>query len=346
MRRTVLAFLLSFVLAATSCSYNPNFKTDIVGLGDLPDQKPGIPALPDANSLQKLSDVNARPPYRIGALDQISVVVWGRPDLGSQVPSERDSQMKITTVAADGTISLPFLHHLDVAGLTAGEATELIQDTYARSVSTPQVDTEIAAYRSQSVQVDGEVERPGIVYLTDNIMTVAEVLAAVDGTTSAADSRHAILIRDGMSYHLDDWGSRRGMNESLTVLLQNGDRLFYPSASERIFYVLGDVLEQGAYPIPDRGVTLLEGLAAAGGPNLDSAKLKPITLIRLSGVETTVYKFKLSDAMTSGDVPLFPGDRLYISRTGLWQWGNFWKQMTPFISLASAAWFIDRLLEQ
>jgi polysaccharide export outer membrane protein len=346
MRRTVMLLLSSLILCITSCSYNPNFEADVSGLGDLAGQRPPVPATPDAASLPKLDDPGARPAYRIGPLDQITVIVWGRPDLGSQVPADREGQRKITTVAADGTVALPFIDRLAVAGLTAAEASQLIQDTYARSVTTPQVETEVVAFRSQSVMVEGEVERPGMVYIADNIMTVGEALASAGGTTGEADTRNGVLIRDGGAYHVDGWNSRRGANEALNVLLERGDKIYFPSNNERVFYVLGDVLRQGAYPIPDRGITLLEGLAAAGGPNLDSAKLQPITLIRMNGDESTVYEFRLGQAVASGDVALFPGDRLYVSRTRLWYWGNVWRQMVPFISLASAAWFIDRLFSE
>jgi polysaccharide export outer membrane protein len=346
MRRTVMLLLTSLVLSMTSCSYNPNFDADVSGLGDLAGQRPAVPAMPDAVSLSKVEDAGGRPAYRIGPLDQITVIVWGRPDLGSQVPADREGQRKITTVAADGTVALPFIDRLDVAGLTAAEASQLIQDTYARSVTTPQVETEVVGFRSQSVMVEGEVERPGIVYIAGNIMTVGEALAAAGGTTAEADTRDGVLIRDGAAYHLDGWSARRGTSDAFDVLLQSGDKIYFPSHSERVFYVLGDVLRQGAYPIPDRGITLLEGLAAAGGPNLDSAKLQPITLIRMSGDESTVYEFRLSQAVASGDIALFPGDRLYVSRTRLWYWGNVWRQMVPFISLASAAWFIDRLFSE
>ncbi len=346
MRHIVLCTITALALLAPGCGYNPNFKAGVSGLGNLPEQRPGGPPLPDAADLPKITDLEARPSYRIGPLDQITVVIWGRPDLGSQVPSEKESQRSITTVAADGTITLPFLPRLEVAGLTVGEAAELIKDGYARSVTTPQVEVAMVAYRSKSVHVEGEVERPGIVPLTDTVMTLGEVLALAGPTTSAADTRNALMIRDDVSYLLDDWAARRGRNEVMQLLMEDGDRIYYPSADEQVFYVLGDVINQGAFPIPDKGMTLLEGLALAGGPNLESAKLRPITLIRLHGDDSTVYEFDLADAMEATDVPLFPGDRIYIQRAGLWYFGNFWKQMVPFISLASAAWFIDRLLEE
>lgn len=346
MRHVVIVLVVCLALNGLGCGYNPKFNADIVGLGDLPDQRPSIPPLPDVEDLSKLSAGEPRPAYRIGPLDQVTVLVWGRPDLGSQVPLERESQRKITTVAADGSIALPFLDRLDIAGLTVREATDLIQEAYARSMATPQVEIDIAAYRSQQVRIEGEVTRPGIVFLKDNVMTVSEALKAAGRTTDAADTRHAVLVRDGITYHLDDWTARRGTNDALDVLLQHGDRIYFPAMTERVFYVLGDVLRQGSYPISDQGTTLLEGLAAAGGPNLDSAKLRPITLIRLHGDQSTVYEFKLADAMEAGEVPLFPGDRLYVSRTRIWYWGNVGRQLVPFISLASAAWFIDRLLSE
>jgi polysaccharide export outer membrane protein len=346
MRHAAFLVLICIFLAESGCSYNPKFTADVTGLGGLPQERPPLPTLDDASTLPALSPGAERPTYRIGPLDEISVIVWGRPDLGSQVPSERESQRKLSTVGAEGGVTLPFLDRLDIAGLTATEAAQLIQDSYALSVTTPQVELEIDKFRSKAVDIAGEVTRPGIVYLSDNIMTLAEALVAAGGPTDGADTRHALLVRDGTSYHLDYWAGQRGQSAVLDVLLRDGDRVFFPSVIERVYYVLGDVENQGAYPIQDKGTTLLEGLAAAGGPDLNSAKLRPITFIRLRGEEATVYEFKLSELMEAGDIPLFPGDRIYISRTGVWYWGFVWRQMVPVISLISAAWFLDRLITE
>jgi polysaccharide export outer membrane protein len=346
MRHIALSLLACILMASAGCSYNPKFTADVEGLGDLPEQSPRLPALEDAADLPILSTGENRPAYRIGPLDQITVLVWGRPDLGSQVPSERESQRKLTTVGADGGISLPFLDRLDVSGLTAVEAAQLVQDAYEMSVSTPQVELEVVAFRSQKVDVGGEVGRPGIVYLSDKVITVAEALVVAGGPTEDADTRHALLVRNGTSYLLNEWAARRGESDAQHVLLRDGDRIFFPHVTERVYYVLGDVLNQGAFPIQDKGTTFLEGLAAAGGPRLDSAKLRPITFIRLNGDGATVYKFKLSEAMQAGDIALLPGDRIYVSRTGIWQWGNVLHQLVPVLSIISAAWFIDRLVNE
>jgi polysaccharide export outer membrane protein len=345
MQGFVVALVACLMLGGAGCSYNPHFKADVIGLGDLPHQVPGLPSLPDADSLPKLMPGIPRPAYRIGPLDQITVLVWGRPDLGSQVPSERESQRRSTTVATDGTITLPFLEPLHVADKTVSEVTELIREGYARIVATPIVETEVVVYRSRGVQLQGEVVRPGTVYLTDNSMALGETMTAVGGTTGAADTRNAVLIRDGVHYHLDEWAARRGLNDALDVLLQSGDLIYFPSRDERVFQVLGDVRNQGAYPIPDRGITLVEGLAAAGGPNLDSANIRRVFLLRQREGGTTVYRFDLSELMAAGDVPVFPGDRLYVTRSGLWYWGNAWRHVLPVMALANAAYFIDRIFE-
>lgn len=344
----LIAFLLPacLTLSAVGCSYNPNFTADVTGIGDLPQQKPGLPTFRSVMTLPTVDPEDERPPYRIGPLDQVTVLVWGRPDLGSQVPSERESQRKITTVAADGTISLPFLDRMDITGMTASQAAQLVLDAYEASVTKPQVELEVVKFRSQKVQITGEVTRPGIVYLSDNVLTIAEAMAVAGGTTEYADLRHGVLIRDGISYHLDEWSAAHGESAAHNVMLRDGDQIFFPALNENVFYVLGDVRNQGAYPIQAKGTTFLEGLGAAGGPNLDSAKLRPITFIRIQGDVTTVYKFELEEAMQAADIALLPGDRIYVSRTGIWYWGNVFHQLVPVLSIVSAAWFIDRLINE
>ncbi len=288
---------------------------------------------------------DTRPLYRIGPNDQITVVVWGRPDLGSQVPTTNNSRRNVTTVNAYGDITLPFLDHVQVANLSLSEASGTIAKAYEDQISGPEVQIEMTGFRSHPVQIEGNVEQPGTVYLSDTILTLSEALRRVGGPSNGADTRRVVMIRDGKTYRLNLWEAEHGLNRDLDIVLQTGDRLFFPPAQASVYYVMGDVARQGTFPLPATGVTLLQGIANAGGLNLESASDHNLLLFRTTGTDTTTYEFKFFEAMAHEDIALQPGDRVYVARSRLGNFGDGWRNVVPFLSLITSAYFIDRIVD-
>lgn len=344
-RAAARAALIAALFGLAGCG-TANFPdADVEGLGDLALQQAALHrARPTALPTLKADD--ARPLYRVGPLDQITVVVWGRPDLGSQVPSDANDRRNVTTVDANGEIALAFLDRLKVSGLSLAEVNQAIADAYAPVISSPMVETEMVAFRSRPVQIEGEVERPGTVYLTDAALTLGEALARAGGVTDLADTRRVLLTRGGTTYDLNLRDYERGLNDDLDIILQTGDRVGVPSVAGSVFYVMGDVEAQGSHPIPRDGITLLEGLAAAGGLNMATASDHNLLLMRSTDGDTTVYKFNFFDAMAHEDIAMVPGDRIYVSRSRLGNFGDGWRNFVPFLSTFTAVYFIDRVLEE
>src|SRR3990170_8072680 len=94
--RSSVATSVGILFLAGSCVSTPRLKPDVKGPGRLAladASELDAPPFPDAVTLPKLTGSPStgtspvtRPPYRLGPLDEVIVVVWGRPDLGSQVP--------------------------------------------------------------------------------------------------------------------------------------------------------------------------------------------------------------------------------------------------------------------
>ncbi len=89
--------------------------------------------------------------YAVGPGDVIEVAVYGNDDLS-----------RIPTVQTNGSISLPLLGEVQVAGLTIAEVqrkiTNLLEKDY---LVKPQVEVKVRDYNSQYVSVVGEVNSPG-----------------------------------------------------------------------------------------------------------------------------------------------------------------------------------------
>jgi polysaccharide biosynthesis/export protein len=282
-----------------------------------------------------------RPPYRIGPLDELTLVVTGRPDLGSQVP-QPGGDRRISPVAADGAITLALLGRVQVAGQTPAEARAAVQAQYAKLVTSPQVEIEMVVFRSQGVFIEGEVERPGRLFLSEEVLTLGEALAAAGGLTASADGRHAVLERAGRLYPLDLQRTRQGPGDLDRILLRAEDRIFIPTIQDRIVYVFGEVGKQGSVPVPARGLTILEALAQSQGPSVETAESRRLYLVRPVGRDSTVCRLDLADLVQGQDVPMLAGDRLYVAPTRIATWGRALRFTLPWVYLASTAFLIGR----
>ncbi len=293
--------------------------------------------LPGAEALPKLPAERTASLYRIGPLDELIITVWGRPDLGSQIPVARDSRRNISIVQEDGTIGLPFVGNINVGGLTVQQAQAHIEDLYSRTVEAVQVDVLIATFRSKVVLLEGAFQRERRLFLSDDVRTVGDAINSAGGLLSAAQTTLGVLVRGGREYRLNYRKSQEGRSDVHRVLLEGGDKIYFPPFNERLVYVFGEVGLQGAIPIPPKGLALVEALAIARGPDVITANAGKLFLMRQAGPEATVYQFTLDEALRSPDLQLRPGDRIYVPPTMIAQWDRFWRQALPFFTTAASA---------
>jgi len=332
---SVLAFELGLGLG---CVRAPKLSPDVVGISRLPSWKPELsgPSLPSVTTLAALPAAGpsgepvVRPAYTVGPLDQLVITVWGRKDLGSQVPIGLNGELHGSTVREDGTVILPFLEPLQVRGKTIEEIRGLVGSRYAKLVEKPQVDVKLQECASRGVQVNGEVARPGRYYLCADRLTVGEVLSAAGSPTLSADLTRGTLERGGTAYRLD--ASPKGVAEGSTdVLLEENDTVYFPRLDERVVYVLGEVVRQGTYPIPKQGLTLLDALGKAYGPDNVNYNVGGIYLIRkVPQGNLVVCKLKMAEILQAPDIYLTSGDRVFVATSGLTRWDRFWRKFLPF----------------
>ncbi|HAS51408.1 MAG TPA: hypothetical protein DCS21_06560 [Gammaproteobacteria bacterium] len=136
--------------------------------------------------------------YRIGPQDLLELKVFGVKDL------ERDVR-----VSSRGTISLPLIGVIKVAGLTGQELEAELSTRLAKDfLQNPQVSIFIKEYTSQRVTVEGAVKKPGI-YPLKGRNTLLQVLATAEGLTSIADPNVKLFRADPAT------GNRKAMDFDL-----------------------------------------------------------------------------------------------------------------------------------
>lgn len=99
------------------------------------------------------------------------------------------------TVAPDGSVDLPYIKRIKVAGLEPQDVAELIRARLMEEqfFSDPSVSVSVKAYHSKRVEVLGEVQKPGSFPLEPG-MTLLRAISMAGGFNSVAN-RDKIVIR-------------------------------------------------------------------------------------------------------------------------------------------------------
>ena len=122
--------------------------------------------------------------YRIGAEDLIEIQVFGVEQLTRTV-----------RVNSRGQISLPLVGTLQLGGLTAQGAENLVRAKLAENyLQDPQVSLFIKEYTSQRVTVEGAVNKPGV-YPLRGPTTLLQTLAVAGGQANLSDMTEVMLFR-------------------------------------------------------------------------------------------------------------------------------------------------------
>jgi len=170
------------------------------------------------------ADTSSSNSYQIGALDEISVVVWRNPDLSATV-----------TVRPDGKISLPLVENLPAAGRQPEDLSRQIEAALGKYIRDPVVTVVVNRALGESsaqVRIVGEAAKPQAVAFRQN-MTLLDVMIQVGGLTDFADGNSAVLVRgseNGKQYRVKIKDLLRRGDISANVDMKPGDILIIPQS--------------------------------------------------------------------------------------------------------------------
>jgi polysaccharide export outer membrane protein len=140
------------------------------------------------SSGQKPKAVNLPPPSEktaVGPGDVFTLQIVGEKDLPQEF-----------TVASDGTIDIPFLQRLHVAGLEPQDIARTVraQLIQKKFLVDPVVIVQVREYKSQTVILLGQVAKPGSFQLSPGL-TLMQVISMAGGLTPIADDDKVTLTR-------------------------------------------------------------------------------------------------------------------------------------------------------
>lgn len=197
------------------------------------------------------------PEYRLGPGDAIRVQVYQSPDLSLEL-----------RLSDTGMVSYPLLGAIRLGSLTVSEAEQFIAEGLKRGeyIKNPQVTVVLMQARGSQVSVLGQVAKPGRYPLDQGGTRLSDVLAQAGGVVPAQGADRIVVVgtRAGKPFRTEvDLPSVFDSAERPTdLVLQGNDVLWVERAPQ--FYIYGEVQRPGQLRL-ERGMTLLQGLAAGGG---------------------------------------------------------------------------------
>lgn len=264
-----------------------------------------IPSLNTPIQAQTIPDIGASPlgtSYVLGPGDQIEITVFDYSEFTGR-----------KVVLPDGTISLPLVGIIPIAGRTPAQIAQDLTSRLQAWVRDPIVSVDLVKLRPVRVNVAGEVQRPGPLQLNNvpditnigneffELPTLSSALLKAGGITKNADIRSIQLVRAGTLGETDtrtiNLLEAVTSNASRDLLLRDGDSIFVPTLDPEDTFnrrliarssvapstvrvrVVGEVKIPGEKAVPP-GSSLSSAIAIAGGPTPD-AKLSEVSFIRV-----------------------------------------------------------------
>jgi polysaccharide export outer membrane protein len=223
------------------------------------------------SGLPLVMDVPVGPDYVLGPDDTLALHIWN-------VPDPNLNKSFISPVERDGTIFLPQVGSIPVAGTTFSQATRLIHGRLSSHLKRFELHVSMARLRTIKVYVVGEVIRPGA-YEVSSLATVSHALYAACGPAKSGSLRSIRLVRNGQTMQeLDFYQFLLKGDRTQDLRLQSGDTVLVPPIGAAAA-IGGQVKRPAIYELKDR--TTLTGLIDIAGGLKATAGLRKCQIFRV-----------------------------------------------------------------
>lgn len=191
--------------------------------------------------------------YALGPGDELMIRGWGTIDIDFRA-----------TIDRNGTISIPTIGSVPLAGVKAGDAQNVIRAAVGRLYKGVTVTVTFGQLRAITVYVVGQANRPGT-YTVSSLSTLVTALFASGGPNANGSMRHVQVKRGGkVAAELDLYAFIAKGDKSADIKLQDGDTIFIPPAGGFVA-LTGKVNSPSVFELKTGTDTVESLLDVAGG---------------------------------------------------------------------------------
>ena len=233
----------------------------------------------------------------------------------------------VQRVSDDGTITVPFAGTVRVAGLDLPQIERRIQSQIGNRAQDPQVIVELAADRTHTVLVSGDVKVPGRVSILEGVRSVGDAINRSGGPSQSAAQTEVLVRRQGQIILLTQYSE---LLAGADIPIQKGDEIVL-RPNVRSFTAIGAVQKAGNHDINRTGMTLMEALGAVGGLTDERANKTGVFVFRLGenqaapAAKSLVFRLDLSQPASIFIAQQFgiqPKDVVYVTNAPLHEYNK------------------------
>lgn len=224
-------------------------------------------------------------------------------------------------VRPDGRISYLQAHDVVATGLTVDELRDKFNQELSKYYRSPRVLVSPVAYHSKKYYVLGRVMRQGA-FTLDRPITILEAVARADGLETGILNRNSIdladldrsfLIREGKRVPIDFEKLFGGGELAQNIPIEPNDLLYFPPATLKEVYVVGEVGEPGVVAYT-ADTSIISAITERGGFSPRSFKRRVLVMRgSINHPETFVVDtWAITDGRVA-DFKLQPKDIVYVS---------------------------------
>lgn len=270
---------------------------------------------------------------RIG--DTVNLTIWdSQPNSLLATPEQRAVPMMNLEVSPDGTIFVPYIESVKVAGLSPEDARTDIQNRLKPIAPSAQVQLDVVYGDQNVIELVSGVQKPGRYPVAARGVTILSMLAEAGGIPDSLRNPVVRLHRSGVGYAA--LAEELYRNPERDIMLRGGDRVVVES-DPRSFVVLGAAGAERTVPFQKESQTLLEAVSLGGGLAEARANIKgvlvlrqyPAAAVRADGsgpkMSRVVFAFDLSAGdglFAAGSFDIHPDDVILVTESPLPVTGN------------------------
>lgn len=301
-----------------------------------------------------VSNLTAGSRVAVAPGDAIKVRIF-EPYEGSIFPTIQrpGADFGVQRVTDNGTINVPFVGTVKVAGLDLSQIEKKIAQQVATSgkAQDPQVIVEFVADRTHTVMVSGDVRNPGRISLLDGVRTVVEAINKAGGPAGiggqqpngvGANQFEVVVRRNGQIILQQQFSDMLAGGD---IGLQKNDEIVV-RPNPRMFTVLGAVIKAGNVDMSKHSISLLDAMGMVGGLNDSRANKTGVYVFRMGDVQNNptargrVFRLDLYQPVSifiAQQFPVLPKDVVYITNAPLYEYDKILTSIYRTFSIVGVA---------